>query len=111
MITASKLWLVVASLFFYAYWKISYLPLILLSLTFNFLIGASLSGVSGYKIDRRLILITGIALNLSLLAYFKYTNFLIGNVNAITGLDFGSVDIVLPLAISFFTISTNSVFG
>ena len=42
-VTAAQAWLVLASLFFYSYWKLEHLPLILVSLLVNFLIGNELS--------------------------------------------------------------------
>jgi len=98
-------WLVLASLFFYAWWKPVYLILILLSMGGNFLLGEFLSSARrrAHKHRGRLLLILGITLNLGVLAYFKYAGFLVDNFNLLTG---GSVDIgniLLPLAISFFT--------
>lgn len=60
-VVAAKIWLCLASLFFYGYWKIDYLVLILASMCFNFLIGLILSAkkIKG----RELILTTGIILN------------------------------------------------
>ena len=52
---------------------------------------------------RRAIGMLGVALNLALLCYFKYTNFMFDSVNALTGAPLPFVNIVLPLGISFFT--------
>ena len=92
LITAGKAWLVAASLFFYAYWDIKYLPLILGSIFLNFVIGSwlartyekSLQGVGKPQpgFDRRRVLVLGIAANLLALGYYKYTDFLLSNVNA-----------------------------
>ncbi len=48
-------------------------------------------------------MIIGIIVNLGLLGYFKYTDFLIENLNRITGANLKLLHITLPLAISFFT--------
>ncbi len=53
--------------------------------------------------NRKAILSTGIFANLFLLGYYKYTDFLIGNVNTLLGTNQALLHIVLPLAISFFT--------
>ena len=52
---------------------------------------------------RNKILIVGLVFNLSLLAYFKYFDFFLDNINWLTGSNFELLDLVLPLAISFFT--------
>ena len=93
--------LVVASLFFYAWWKPVYLILILFSIGFNFAVGRLVSREGRWK--KRSVLVFGIALNLALLGYFKYANFFVDNVNAAIGTDWNIGVIFLPLAISFFT--------
>ncbi|QHC96983.1 MULTISPECIES: MBOAT family O-acyltransferase [unclassified Pseudomonas] len=113
LIVAGKVWLVAVSLFFYAYWDVHYLPLILGSIFLNFAIGtglaqahkASLDDIkkSHHAINRKVVLTTGIVANLVLLGYFKYTDFLIDNVNAVFGTHYAIQHILLPLAISFFT--------
>lgn len=106
-ITGGKLWLVLASFVFYGYWSVSYIPLLMGSILFNFLIGGAASpyttriNLSAAK--RKWVLIVGIAGNLLLLGYFKYTNFLIDNFNALTGSEIHFMHILLPLGISFYT--------
>lgn len=92
-------WLVSASLFFYAWWNPAYLGLILASMAVNYSVGVSLSGRS----RNRLIFVAGIGFNLGLLGYFKYTDFLIESSNQLLGTSFAAQNIILPLAISFFT--------
>ena len=113
LIIAGKVWLVVASLFFYAYWDVKYLPLILGSILLNFAIGTGLARAyqqsrqlaqkPHHGVNRKAVLATGIVANLLLLGYYKYTDFLLGNVNVIFGASHALPHIVLPLAISFFT--------
>lgn len=99
---SGKILLLLASLFFYGWWNPAYLPLILGSMVINFLIGKTISGLStGSK--QSLLFYLGITFNIGLLVYFKYFNFLIENIDAITYFDFNTLNIVLPLAISFFT--------
>lgn len=88
-------WLVAASLFFYGYWNLWYLPLIVLSVLFNYLAGVALS-----REKHKWVLVVGIALNLGLLGYFKYANFLIENLPF---LSLSALHVVLPIAISFLT--------
>ena len=98
-------WLVFCSLFFYAWWNSSYLPLILLSIFINFNLASSMRLLN--KMNRlrtsKLVLIVGISLNLLLLGYFKYADFFIGNMRFIVDVEHTSLNIILPLAISFFT--------
>lgn len=56
-----------------------------------------------HGINRKVVLATGIAANLVLLGYFKYTDFFIDNINIVFGTGYELPHIVLPLAISFFT--------
>lgn len=98
---AAKIFLVSASIFFYSWWDIKYLPVLLLSIVVNFFIGSSILRSEGKK--KKLWLVLGIAFNLSLLGYFKYTDFFIENINALFGTDLSRLNIVLPLGISFFT--------
>lgn len=95
---SSIVWLVLASLFFYGYWKIAYLPILIGSILFNYLLGKSLSQNRSKSFLR-----IGVVANLLLLGYFKYTNFFIDNLNLSLGFNISEQNIVLPLAISFFT--------
>jgi len=99
----AKLFLVAASLFFYSWWNIVYLPLIIVSMLFNYMIGTTLSKDKKIIFSKKEILIFGIVINVLLLGYFKYYDFFIENVNFITGANFSLLHLALPLAISFFT--------
>jgi alginate O-acetyltransferase complex protein AlgI len=100
---ASKTWIVLASLFFYGWWNPKYLPLIIGSILFNYAIGNLLAKRKNGFEFRKTALIVGIVGNLGLLAYFKYTNFFIANINHLSDLNISLMHIVLPLGISFFT--------
>ena len=107
---ASKGFLVFASLFFYSWWNIAYLPLILISMLFNYTIGNSLSKNDGENrkglkktFSNKSILVFGIVCNVALLAYYKYADFFIENFNLVTSSNVNLLHLVLPLAISFFT--------
>ncbi len=93
--------LVLVSLYFYAYWNPIYLILLLFSIAFNFSIGRMLSNDGRWK--ARSVFIFGVGVNLALLAYYKYTNFFIDNVNSVLGMSWNVSNIILPLAISFYT--------
>lgn len=110
LLLGAKVWLLVASLFFYSYWNPLYLPLILLSIGVNYSIGLALGflGKECKESDRyarwRLpVLWIGIVFNLALLCYFKYSDFFIENINVFLENKIEILNIVLPLAISFFT--------
>jgi D-alanyl-lipoteichoic acid acyltransferase DltB (MBOAT superfamily) len=91
-------WLTAASLFFYGWWNPRYVPLLLASIVFNYVLGGMLA-----RKPRKALLIFGVAANVVLLGYFKYTGFLVGTADDIFGLGWTAPDILLPLAISFFT--------
>ncbi len=92
----AKSLLIFASLFFYAYWNISYLPLILFSLLFNF-------SIAQYIVAKKSVLFLGIGTNLALLFYYKYTDFFLSNLNSMFNTQIGLLHLALPLAISFYT--------
>lgn len=97
------LWLVGASLFFYGWWNVSYLALILTSIIVNYGTGQWIKRQEVGKPQRKWILIGGVTFNLLLLGYFKYANFFVDTLNSLTPLDLHLNQIILPLAISFFT--------
>ncbi len=99
----AKGWLVLMSLYFYAFWKLDYLPIILTSMIFNYSIGSTLVQKIKLNINRKAILLFGIVGNILLLGYFKYFDFLIDNINHLFHQDFNFMNIMLPLGISFFT--------
>ncbi|MFT6285971.1 MAG: alginate O-acetyltransferase complex protein AlgI [Halieaceae bacterium] len=104
-LTVAKLWLVLSSLYFYAYWKLEYLPLLVISIGVNYYLGLLLcrfrSKCSASTL--KLVLIGGIAFNLGLLGYFKYFAFILEIISSTTGATFSIDKLLLPLAISFFT--------
>lgn len=101
----SKGFLVFASLFFYSWWNIVYLPLILVSMLFNYAVGKQLSKLTHTKglVSKKSLLSVGVIANLSLLGYFKYSDFFIENFNGVFGADVPLLHLALPLAISFYT--------
>lgn len=102
---ASKAFLVLASLFFYSWWNIVYLPLILVSMLFNYTLGRELSQYSknNRNYSSKVLLAVGVIANLGLLGYFKYADFFIKNVNRFVDTDIALLNLALPLAISFYT--------
>ncbi|NBV19058.1 MBOAT family protein [Janthinobacterium sp.] len=106
---APAAWLGGASLFFYAWWDARYLPLLLASICVNYAAGRLIGARAGAA--RKRVLVAALALNLGLLAYYKYANFFIDSVHAVAtaagagaaSLPWHGLDIILPIGISFFT--------
>ena len=96
--SAAKNFLIFASLCFYSYWDVRNLPILLTSILVNYLFGHFLS-----KNRSKKILTVGVAFNLLFLGYFKYTDFVLQNLNMLAGTSFELQNIVLPLGVSFFT--------
>ena len=96
------LWLVIASLFFYGWWDPVYVLLIGASIGFNYALGLMLTRRKGVN-ARRILLGVGACGNLGALAYFKYAGFFLLNLNIVFDNDWSLGEIILPLAISFFT--------
>jgi D-alanyl-lipoteichoic acid acyltransferase DltB (MBOAT superfamily) len=90
--------LVAASLFFYGWWNPSYLILMIISILVNFSIGKML-----VQNKAKWLLVAGLVFNLGLISYFKYFNFLLENISNLFTAEVTTQEIILPLAISFFT--------
>lgn len=88
--------LIIGSLFFYTWWKVEYLSLLLISIVLNYIAGQA---IMNFKKFSKAILTIGIILNLATLGYYKYSGFFLGTFGYGHLVD----NIVLPLAISFFT--------
>jgi alginate O-acetyltransferase complex protein AlgI len=105
----SKIWVIISSLFFYAYSNINYLPLILTSVVINYffsylIINYENLSIKKSRISKKGYLILGILFNIAVLGYYKYHDFFIENINYFSGSDFILHNLALPLAISFFTL-------
>ena len=97
-------WLVATSLFFYGWWAPRYVWLIVTSVLVNYALGVVLATrAASQDGPRKRLLAVGVSANLGLLAYFKYANFFVDNVRHLFHIDVEIGQIVLPLAISFFT--------
>ncbi len=101
--------LLVMSLFFYAFNYPPYLLIILASIVVNYLISRLMicAGRDSADVKRgikKLLFILGIAFNIGILGYYKYLDFTLWNINMVFGLDIALRNVVLPLGISFYTI-------
>lgn len=99
---AAAAWLAVASVFFYGWWNVKFVPLLLASIAFNFAMGRAISHACGQpKADY--LLGIAIAANLVLLGIFKYLDFFVSTINHVSGAELPLAGIILPIGISFFT--------
>ena len=99
----AKVWLVVASLYFYAHGSLAFLPILAGTVVFNYFIVKMMRRSRGRQVITKLLMALAILENLGLLFYFKYMNFFLENVNYILGSDFILLTIILPIGISFYT--------
>ena len=95
--------IVVASLIFYGWWNWTYAPLLGFSILVNFALGTAIDRERGRPRLAKAILTGGVVFNLAVLGFFKYADFFIENVNELFAADWTHLNIILPLAISFFT--------
>lgn len=95
----------IASLGFYTYWRPDQLWILLFSIAFNYLLGVQIQKDRAAERHGRVkaVLWFGLTVDISLLCYFKYTMFVVENVNLVAGTDWNVGHIILPLGISFFT--------
>ena len=91
--------LALGSLVFYAFGQLRYVPLFVLSITLNYLAGLALQ----HGRLRKGVLVLAVAANLLILGLYKYTDFILENLNLAFGAAFPMTGIVLPIGISFFT--------
>ncbi len=100
----AALWLVAASLFFYGWWNPIFVVLVLVSITVNYAFGYAIGHARQSSAPKaKHVLTVAVIANLGMLAYFKYANFFIATASQLTGVESATLDIVLPLGISFFT--------
>jgi alginate O-acetyltransferase complex protein AlgI len=104
---ARTLWIIAFSLFFYYKSSGTYLFILLASVLLDYLIAWHLHTQKNEK-ERRFWLVFSIVANLGLLAYFKYTDFLLLNFAWLSGQKFEPLALFLPVGISFYTFQTIS---
>ncbi len=102
--------LFICSLVFYSWGEVQFFPIMLTLILINYGCGLAMERWGRAKSLRILFLVLGVAGSLSMLIYFKYANFLIETLNALTGLGIATITgiEVLPLGISFYTFQTLS---
>ena len=103
-----NLLVVVASYIFYGWWDLRFLLLIALTSLFSFWSGLLIERYEGRRRWQQVVSATNIVLNLGILGVFKYYNFFVENLDALFGalgwhLDWVTMQIILPVGISFYT--------
>jgi len=109
---ARTYFLLAASFFFYGSWDYRFLSLIVLSTLIDFVASLRIHDSEDPR-RRRAYLILSLGANLGLLGFFKYCNFFLDNLDALlralgAGFDFGTLHIILPVGISFYTFQSMS---
>ena len=97
--------LLAASLFFYAWGEPRYLLIMLITVTINYC-GARL--IDQYRDYGKFILVLSILADLGILIYFKYTNFIFENLNAVFNGKLDMLHVIMPIGISFYTFQAMS---
>lgn len=97
--------LALSSLGFYAWWDLRFIPLILLSIGINFLLGRRIesSRINGAPVWAKGWMVVGIVGNLGVLGFFKYADFFLENLATVSGTGITPLGVILPIGISFFT--------
>lgn len=99
---AGNVWIAIASLAFYAWWKVEYLPLLLGVIGFNYAAGEIFRSRLKNPGHRKGFLVLCLAVNIGVLAYYKYFDFLVANINLAFDAQIRLHYLILPLGISFY---------
>ena len=97
-----------ASLIFYAWGEPVYVLLMLFTTAFGWASGLLLERWKEDRLKAKAVLALNVAVNLGVLGFFKYGNFILDNISRLTGANLGVMNLPLPLGISFYTFQTIS---
>ncbi len=100
--------LLIASLIFYAWGEPVYILLMIFSSIVDYIHGLLIEKFRDNEYKAKLVVLSSVIINLGLLSFFKYGDFFIENINTIIGTSFNSLDLPLPIGISFYTFQTMS---
>ena len=102
--------LMAASLLFYAWGEPLYVLIMLFSTVFDYVNGLLIGRFRSRGKDKavKAVLIVSVVGNLGILGFFKYTDFILTNINQITGAGIPLLGLALPIGISFYTFQTMS---
>ena len=96
------------SIVFYAWGGIIYLPLLFISIIMNYIFSIKIDKYRDDTIKTKRILVMSIVLNILFLCIFKYSNFIVDNINILLGTSINIPNIPLPIGISFYTFQAMS---
>jgi alginate O-acetyltransferase complex protein AlgI len=108
--TLRNTFLLAASYYFYAYWDYRFCGLLMISTLVDYFVATKMHLSESLR-TRRVWLLMSLSVNLGMLGYFKYANFFLDSARPLlesVGLHPGSLDLILPVGISFFTFQTLS---
>ena len=102
--------LLIASLIFYAWGEPVYILIMLFSTVFDYINGLLIDKFQKKNQHKyaKIVLIVSVVGNLAILGFFKYSDFLISNINSLFNLNLSLLSIALPIGISFYTFQTMS---
>ena len=100
--------LLIFSLIFYAWGEPVYIVLMIFSSVVDYTNGRLIEKYNDNKIFKRTFMIASVVINLALLGFFKYSDFLIENINNVFNLSIPLLELGLPIGISFYTFQTMS---
>ncbi|MGM9948665.1 MAG: MBOAT family protein, partial [Lysinibacillus sp.] len=103
-----NLLLFLTSLLFYAWGEPVYIVIMLVSTLSDYFLGLLLDKPHVSAVKRKCVVALSIVINLALLSYFKYADFLIRNINELLGTDIPLTELPLPIGISFYTFQSMS---
>lgn len=100
--------LLLVSLVFYAWGEPIYVVLMIFSTIVDFIHGLLVEKYQDQPKKAKRVVLSSVIINLGLLTFFKYSGFIITNINTIFGTTFSTPDIALPIGVSFYTFQTMS---
>ncbi|MDY2781220.1 MAG: MBOAT family O-acyltransferase [Bulleidia sp.] len=95
--------LLLSSLFFYGYGEPRYVIWIVVAIILAYIFGLLIERYETFPQLSKLFLVLSVISSITMLGYFKYANFFIQNINAVTGISLPLLKITLPIGISFYT--------
>lgn len=100
--------MILASLVFFAWGEIRYIFIMLVLAVMDFICGKQITKYQDNKKKKILFLMINVVVNLGILFFFKYADFIITNINNLTGLSIPLLNIPLPIGVSFNTFQSLS---
>lgn len=101
-IKVQNLILLILSLLFYMWGEPKYIIILVFSIIFNYIFAIFIDKTKSFLL-RKILFIIALIINIGQLIFFKYSNFIIININRLLHTSYSLIDIVLPIGISFYT--------